>query len=186
MRKLILAVAMVGAGLTSNVNAQSNCDATEVIDEYERAKVEEIPPLDMLTEAEKTAAIALYERIVGIIDEQIVIESGEAMPKLRPDLAVSKLELGGEDMVDGTIALHVNLLLSAMPSDEWLTFRNRFAASIPALKGESSETFGQVQDRINREAMEAVLRYAGCPDDLYQDHGVTPYTPQLPNSRMKK
>ena len=177
MRKLILVTAMAGVGLIGNANAQSYCDATEVITEYERAKTEEIPPLDMLTAAEKTALITEYERIVSVIDEQIVMESGEAMPRLRPDIAVSNLMLGGEDAVDGAIALHVNLILSAMPSEEWLTFRDRFAASIPALKGESSDTFGQVQDRINREAMEGVLRYAGCPDDLYQDYGVTPYIP---------
>ncbi|KAB8162459.1 hypothetical protein FKV24_018375 [Lysobacter maris] len=170
----VLVVGLVGVAAwawpaESRVPEPAPCDSSAIIAEYRRAKREEIPPLDRLPEAKRQEAILQYEELVGIVDERIAIRSGQSFePPVRT----------GIDAEDArAIEEHVDKLLASMPRSNWDDYRDNLAAAIPALKGESSQTFGQMQDALNRDKAEMFLRLKGCPDDLAKDYGIAPYRP---------
>ncbi|MCF7223607.1 hypothetical protein [Marilutibacter chinensis] len=161
-------------GLVSAAHADEpvriSCDPSAAIAEYERARREEIPPLDRLPEAERQVLIGRFEELVEIIDERIAVRSGRAPTGTRS---------GSEESTRyaRVAGAEVDRLLSIIPRSRWDDYRDEIAASIPALKGESSRTLGQVQDAINRGKIESILRFNGCPDDLAKDYGIPPYRP---------
>jgi hypothetical protein len=85
MKAILLSFFACGLALAAHAGepARPPCDPGTAIAEYERAKREEIPPLDRLPEANRQVLVARFEELVGIIDERIAIRSGQAVASTR-------------------------------------------------------------------------------------------------------
>ncbi|MEZ0471268.1 hypothetical protein [Luteimonas salinilitoris] len=171
----VLLILMLGM---SDVNAQSNdCTGDQILDIYVDVRDNEVPMLDGLSTEDKQKISVMYQGIIDAVESQLLPSTnGEAPePRMRNDLNL--VNISTNDTLTGTLAIQTDLILSLLQAEDRENLIDTLKEAVAALNGESSITFGDHQDHMNRGIVENALESYGCPSDLMQDYGISGYTP---------
>lgn len=153
------------------------CGDDPLVQAYVEARDHEIPALDALGADEKRRVRSNYVDIISVAEGKLL--SG---PSSRPGELAMRTDIDLREATPGsvehaTIAAHLDVLFAAMLPEQRGEYVDKLKAALAALDGNSSISFGQYNDRLNREIVEKSLRGYGCPHSLLEDYGITEYSP---------
>lgn len=175
--KYIVAIMFLIFGI-NNVKAQNNdCADDQILGIYVDVRDNEIPALDSLSAEDKQKLVVMYQNIIDVVESQLLPspDGGLPEPRMRNDLNL--VNVSTSDPLSRTLALQTDLILSILQAEDRDDLVNTLKEAVTVLNDGSSMTFGEYQDRLNRDIVENALSSYGCPSNLIQDYGISGYIP---------
>lgn len=153
------------------------CGSDRLVQAYVEARDHEIPALDALGADEKRRIRSNYVEIISVAEEKFLPAPSSRTGELAMRTDIDLREATPGNAGRAAIAAHLDVLFAAMRPEQRSEYVDRLKAAIAALDGDSDLSFGQYNDRQNREIVERSLRSYGCPSSLLQDYGIRGYSP---------